>query len=396
MNAIATGGNGYMTEERQRLQETAREFTMKEVLPVANKLDPVKGEIPIKLREKMAEMGYFGILTEKKYGGMGLGVFEYCLITEELARGWLSVASILARGNKIFGTQHLSEEQRQKYLHRSAKGEFLEALALSEPDTGSDLSTIACRAFRDQNEWVISGKKYWCTFADEADCILLVARTSEPSDPKHRHLGISAFIVEKERGKLPKGCSGVPIPTIGYFGWKTYELTFDGCRIPLDALIGEEGKAFYIMAEVLETERAYTAARSIGLARGGLEDAIAYSQGRIQFKRPIAYFQATRFKIADMATEVEAARHLLYYVCNQIDQKQPCSKEASMVKLFASEMAERVTSEALQIHGGVGYTTNHAVERYWREARLTKIFEGSSEIQKRVISDSILGRAGRT
>ncbi|MFT5390904.1 MAG: alkylation response protein AidB-like acyl-CoA dehydrogenase [Gammaproteobacteria bacterium] len=388
-------GAGYMTDERKMIQEVAREFTMNEVLPVANKLDPVQGLIPDELREKMAEMGYFGILVPEEYGGLGLGCFEYCLITEELARGWMSVASLIARGNGMFGADFMSEEQRREWLPKAARGEFLAAAALSEPDTGSDLASISCRAVRDGDSWVITGNKYWCTFADGADYLMLFARSSEPTDPKKRHHGISAFLVPKPRGELPEGCSGSPIPKIGYFGWNTFELSFDGCRIPAENIIGEEGKAFYIMASGLETARAHTAARSIGLARGGLEDASAYALERKQFERAIAEFQGIRFKIAEMATQVEAARALLHFVCNEIDQGRRCDKEASMVKLFASEMSERVTSEALQVLGGAGYTKLHAVERYWRDARLTRIFEGTSEIQKRIISDHILGRAGR-
>ncbi|MDP6343226.1 MAG: acyl-CoA dehydrogenase family protein [Alphaproteobacteria bacterium] len=383
---------GYLTEERHLIQQMARDFTMKEVLPVANELDPKEGEIPMSLRDQMAEMGYFGITVPEEYGGMGLGSFEYCLITEELARGWMSVASIIARGNGVFGARTMTEEQRRKYLPRSCRGEFLAAASLSEPDTGSDLSSISCRARREGDEYIVNGNKYWCTFADGADYIMLFARTSEPPDQARRHIGISGFIIEKERGSLPPGVSGAPIPKIGYFGWKTWELSFDDCRIPADCLVGEEGKAFYIMASGLEVARAHTAARAIGLARGGLEDAMAYAHERQQFGRPISEFQAIRFKIADMAAEIEAARQLLYFVCTEIDQGRRCDKEASMVKLFASEMAERVTSEAIQIFGGAGYTKLHAVERYWRDARLTKIFEGTSEIQRRIISDNLLGK----
>lgn len=384
---------GFMTEERRLIQEQAREFSMREVLPVANELDPVQGDIPMALRDKLAEMGYFGIMIPEEYGGLGLGCFEYCLITEELSRAWMSVASIVARGNGMFAQKTMSEEQKRKYLTRAARGEWLAAAALSEPATGSDLASISCRAQRDGDSWVVSGNKYWCTFADGADYIMLFARTSPPPDERRRHLGISAFIIEKERGKLPPGCNGSPIPKIGYFGWKTWELAFDDCRLPLEAQVGEEGKAFYYMASGLEVARAHTAARAIGLARGGLEDAIAYAQERKQFNHPIGEFQAIRFKIADMAAQIEAARQLNYYVCNEIDQNRRCDKEASMAKYFASEMAERVTSEALQIHGGAGYTKLHAVERYWRDARLTKIFEGTSEIQLRIISDNLLGKA---
>jgi len=382
----------YMTEERRMIQESAREFAMNEVLPIANQLDPVQGDIPMELRDKLADMGYFGIIIPEEYGGLGLGVFEYCLITEELARAWMSVASIVARGNGLIGSRAMSEAQKRRYLTRMAKGEFLGAFSMSEPNAGSDVANITCRARRDGDSWVINGNKYWCTFADGADYIMLVARTSEPSDPKRRHTGLSCFLIEKPRGQLPTGCHGNPIPKIGYFGWKTWELAFDNCRVGADSLVGEEGRAFYTVAQGLEKARAHTAARAIGLARGGLEDATAYAQERVQFGQPIGEFQAIRFKLAQMATEIEAARQLMYHVCDQIDQKKRCDKEASMAKLFASEMAERVTSEALQIHGGAGYTKLHAVERYWRDARLTKIFEGTSEIQLRIISDHLLGK----
>jgi alkylation response protein AidB-like acyl-CoA dehydrogenase len=185
---------------------------------------------------------------------------------------------------------------------------------------------------------------------------------------------------------------GAPIPKIGYFGWKTWELAFDNCRLPAEALIGEEGRAFYYISAGLERARAHTAARAIGLARGALEDATGYAQERRQFGQAIAEFQNTRFRLARMATEIEASRQLMYFVCDEIDGKRRCDKEAAMVKFHASEMAERVTSEALQIFGGAGYTTLHAVERYWRDARLTKIFEGTSEIQQRIISDHLLGK----
>ncbi len=382
----------FMTEERVMIREVARAFTMDEVLPVANELDPIQGEIPQALRNKLAEMGYFGIRLPEEYGGSGLGCFEYCLIAEQLARGWMSVASLIARGNGTLMVDLLTEEQRQSLLPRIANGDYLAAMSLSEPDTGSDLASISCRAERDGNEWVITGNKYWCTFADGADYIVLFARTAPSPDEKRRHLGISTFIIDKERGKLPPGVHGSEIPKIGYFGWTTWELAFDGFRLPAAAQIGEEGKAFYALAKGLDEARAHTAARSIGLAQGALEDATAYAQERMQFGHPIAEFQAIRFKLAHMASEVEAARQLLHYVCDRIDQGERCDKEASMVKYFASEMSERVTSEALQILGGAGYTKLHAVERYWRDARLTKIFEGTSEIQLRIISDNLLGK----
>ncbi len=390
---MSEDGKGYMTDERRMIRDAAREFTMKEVLPVANRLDGPDGEIPMDLRQKMADMGYFGMMLPEEYGGLGLGYFEYCLVAEQLARGWMSVASLMARGQGGWIRKSMPGDKQAEYLRRVVKGDFLGASALSEPDTGSDLASISCRAVRDGDEWVLTGNKYWCTFADGADYLTLFARTSPPPSAEKRWKGITAFLIEKPRGTFPKGMVGNPIPKIGYFGWKTFELALDGVRVPLSARVGEEGKGFLLMTEGLQGMRAHTAARSIGLAQGALEDASEYCLQRKQFGMPIAEYQAIRFKIATMATEIEAARHLLYFVCGELDAGRRCDTEASMVKLFASEMAERVTSEALQILGGAGYTKLFAVERYWRDARLTKIFEGTSEIQQRIISRNLLGKS---
>lgn len=382
-----------LTEEQLMIQQVARDFTRDVVLPAANRLDPEKGDIPREMIDQMGELGFFGILIPEEHGGLGLGALEYCLVAEELSRGWMSVASLIARGNALIGSlKSLDDAQKAYYLPKMAQGEFLGAFSLSEPNAGSDVANISCRARKVGDEWEITGNKYWCTFADGADFILVFARTDPEVDPKRRHRGISAFMVEKPRGELPANVSGNTIPKIGYHGWKTYELSFEGCRVSADKMVGEEGKAFYLATAGLETARAHTAARSIGLAQAALDDAIAYSKERRQFGEAIGSFQAIRFKIADMATEIEAARTLMYSVCRKIDSGVRCDKEASMVKLFASEMSERVTSEALQILGGGGYTTLNAVERHWRDARLTKIFEGTSEIQKRIISDHLLGR----
>ncbi|MCZ6641064.1 MAG: acyl-CoA dehydrogenase family protein [Gammaproteobacteria bacterium] len=383
----------YLTDERLMIQDVAREFTRKEVLPVANELDPVQGQIPMDLRNKMGEMGYFGIRMPEEHGGMGLGVFEYCLIAEELARGWMSVASIIARAASLMGVGGWPLAKREELTAKAARGEYLAAISLSEPNVGSDLASVSCRAVLDGDEWVITGNKYWCTFADAADYIQLLARVETPEDSKSRHTGLRSFIIEKPRGELPDGCSGSPIPKIGYFGWNTYELAFDGCRIPKENIVtGGNEEGFKNTVNFLNVARAHTAARSIGLARGALEDAMAYSQERVQFGVPISDFQETRFKIARMASDIEAARQLMYSVATSMDAGAKADREAAMVKWFASEMAERVTSDALQIFGGAGYTKLHAVERYWRDARLTKIFEGTSEIQLRIISDRLLGK----
>jgi alkylation response protein AidB-like acyl-CoA dehydrogenase len=383
----------YLTDERLMIQEVARTFTANEVLPAANRLDPEQGEIPLDLRRQMGELGYFGIRMPEAYGGLGLGVFEYCLIAEELARGWMSVASIIARASSLMGVGGWPEQKRVELTRLAARGEYLAAVALSEPNVGSDLAAVSCRAVLDGEHWVITGNKYWCTFADGADYIQLLARVETPGDADARYAGLRSFIIEKPRGELPEGCSGSPIPKIGYFGWKTWELAFDGCRIPKENIVtGGGGEGFKNTVNFLNAARAHTAARSIGLARGALEDAAAYAQQRVQFGVPISDFQETRFKLARMASEIEAARQLMYHVATLMDSGAAADKEAAMVKWYASEMAERVTSDALQIFGGAGYTKLYAVERYWRDARLTKIFEGTSEIQLRIISDRMLGK----
>ncbi len=381
----------YLTDERLAIRDLAREFAMKQVLPVANELDPVQGTIPDSLKQAMADIGFFGIMIPEEHGGLGLGVFEYCLVAEELSRAWMSVSGLLARGNGMGGG--FTAEQEAALLPRVARGEYLGAYALSEAEAGSDVANISCRAVRDGDEWVVNGTKMWCTYADDADYLVLFARTDPNKDPAKPHRGISAFLIEKDRGSFPDGISGNKVRKIGYFGWSTWELAFDNFRVPADKMLGEEGKGFYLAVSGLEVGRAHTAARAIGLARAALEDSIEYVHTRRQFGKPIGDFQHLRFKIAKMAADIEAARQLMYSVATDIDTGRRCSLEASMAKLIATEMAEQVTSEAVQIHGGAGYTTDFQVERHWRDARLTRIFEGTSEIQMRIISDELLGRA---
>ncbi|MCS5572087.1 MAG: acyl-CoA dehydrogenase family protein [Pseudomonadales bacterium] len=389
--------DGYLTEERHMMQQAAREFTTVEVLPVANALDPEKGQIPRDLIEKMGEMGYFGITIPEEKGGLGLGCFEYCLIAEELARGWMSVASVIARGNGFWRSVPGFGPVRDEKIARMAVGDYLGAFAMSEPNAGSDMAGVSCRATRDGGDWIINGNKYWCTFADGADFISVVCRVE--TDSESRQAGMKSIAVEKPRGELPEGVQGSPIPKIGYHGWKTWELHFDNVRVPaIDAPVEDGagpatmGGGFVGIQRGLEVARAHTAARSIGAAQGALNVAVDYANEREQFGSPIGKFQAIRFKIATAATEIEAARQLMYHVCTQIDAGRRADKEAAMVKYFAAEMSERVTSECLQIMGGAGYTTHYPVERYWRDARLTKIFEGTSEIMQRIISDRIMGK----
>jgi alkylation response protein AidB-like acyl-CoA dehydrogenase len=383
----------YRTDERVAIQEMARDFAMNEVLPIANRLDPEHGRIPDALRKQLGEMGFFGIMIPEVYGGLGLGVFEYALITEELSRAWMSVGSIIVRSGIA---AWLADDHREKFLPLAARGEWLTAFALSEPGAGSDLASIRTRAEKVEGGWRLYGQKMWCTFADQANAIVVVSRTT-PYDPKNRHNGIRNFLVRKDPGSFPEGVAGTPVRKIGYFGWDTYELSFDGCFVSDEDLLGagdpssgDDAAGFKKLASNIMIPRVHTAARSIGLARAALEDSIRYVQERSQFDRPIGDFQVTRFKIAKMASEIESCRALMYQVASDIDAGEKCDVSAAMVKFLAAEMSERVTSEALQIHGAAGYTTDFPIERYWRDARLTKIFEGTSEIMQRIISDNLL------
>jgi alkylation response protein AidB-like acyl-CoA dehydrogenase len=391
---IAPTAGVYLTPERLELQRTAREFAMTEVLPLADELDPQRGETPDALLERLAELGYFGIMIDREHGGLGLGVFEYCLVCEELARGWMSVASIIARGNGT-GCASPDDDRRAALLRRSARGEWIGGIAFSEPSAGSDLAGVECSAERDGDGWVITGTKRWVGHALRADFLHLLARTREPREGEGRSDGLELFLVEKERGVFPDGVSGTPIDKIGYFGLTTWELRFDGLRLPADALQDtgqDEGQGFKDSLRWLGPARVQTAARAVGLARGALEDAVAYCRQRVQFGHPIGEQQVIRHAIADMAAQVEAARQLWMHAAWLVDSGERAEVETSQAKLVASETAEQVTSQALQIFGGNGYTTEYSVERYWRDARLTKIFEGTSEIQRKIVSDALVGR----
>ncbi|WP_436348718.1 acyl-CoA dehydrogenase family protein [Natronorubrum sp. FCH18a] len=271
-----------------------------------------------------------------------------------------------------------------------ARGEVLKSIAISEPDAGSDVQNMRTRAERDGDEYIINGQKMWCTFAKGSDFILTYAVTDPDADPAYR--GISVFIAEKPRGTFDRpGLSGQPINKIGYHGWKTWEVNFDDIRVSADKLVGnEEGKGLYQIMDFFEEGRVHTAARAIGLSQAALEDSLTYAKEREQFDKPISEFQAIRFNLAEMATRIEAARALTFLVADAVDSGDRADSEAAMAKLFASEIAQEVTSEGIQIHGGYGYTTDFEVERYWRDARLTRIFEGTTEIQKRIIADNLL------
>ena len=391
----------WATDARLQLQAQACDFARDVVLPIADELDPDKREMPAKLVEAMAEKGWFGITIPAASGGLGLGVFEYCLVSEELARAWLSVASILARGQGL-GTQVTDEVRRAELLKRSAAGDWIGSIALSEPDAGSDLAGVSTTARREGDAWVLTGHKRWAGNALAADFVEVLARVRDPGPGEPRSAGLEPFLVVKERGAFPDGMTGRTIDKIGYHGFLTWDLELDGVRVPdsdrLTGLYGDAGATqdeggFASVQRGLNIARVHTAARAVGVARGALEDTTAYLQEREQFGKPIGEFQALRFALADMAADVAQGRAMWCQVAHLLDEGVPCESEAAMVKLQCTEMAVRVTNQAMQLHGGNGYTTERRVERYWRDARLTTIFEGTSEIQRRIISDRLLPRA---
>jgi alkylation response protein AidB-like acyl-CoA dehydrogenase len=379
----------FLNDEQRMIRDETREFVQEEVLPEADERDNADHHerMSDELIDKLADMGFFGLTTPEKYGGLDMDTLTYAVVTEELARGWMSVASIIARGQNIPGA---TETQKEEYVPDMARGERLQATSISEPGAGSDVANMSTTAEKDGDEYVINGQKTWCTYAKDADFILLYAKT----DPSKRHKGISSFIIDKTSGEFDvPGLTANKLNTIGYHGWYSYELNLDDVRVPEHKLVGrEEGQGFYNIMEFFEPARVHTAARAIGLARGALEDSLEYAQQREQFDQPIAEFQGMKFKLATMATKIEAARQLTHYVAEQVDNDARTDMEACMAKYYAAEVAEEVTSEGIQVHGGNGYTTDYSVERYWRDARLTKIFEGTSEIQQRVIADHLLDR----
>ncbi|MCW2681587.1 MAG: acyl-CoA dehydrogenase [Frankiales bacterium] len=391
----------WRTPERAALQQEAREFARDRVLPVADELDPQKGEMPRSLIEALAAKGWFGITIPEEQGGLGLGVFEYCMVSEELARAWLSVASILARGQGL-GTQVVDDDRRAELLQRSARGAWIGSIALSEPTAGSDLAGVQTRAVRDGDDWVLTGRKRWAGNALAADFVEVLARVRDPEEGEPRSAGLEPFLVVKQPGTFPNGMTGHVIDKIGYHGFLTWELDLDGVRVPdadrLTGLYGDEGAdadagGFASVQRGLNIARVHTAARAVGVARAAVEDCTTYLQEREQFGHPIADFQALRFALADMQAQVTQARAFWQQVAHLLDSGEPAEQESASVKLLATEMAVRVTNTAMQLHGGNGYTTERRVERYWRDARLTTIFEGTSEIQRRIISDRMLPRA---
>jgi len=386
-----------VTPEHDDIRRSVRDFVESEVKPIANDLDRRNEEIPEGILRKMAELGYFGIIFPAEQGGLGLDYIAMAIVTEELSRGWLSVGSVMTR-NLITGSlinANGTPEQKESFMPRIARGEVMTAAAFTEPDTGSDTASFKTRAVSKGDGYLIKGSKMWCTFANRADILTVMARTDP--DPAKRHRGLSLLLFEKPPGNgfMPPQLTGEPIPTIGYHGMRSFGLSFDDAYTPASNLIGgAEGRGFYQLMATYESARIQTAARGVGVAQAAFEAATKYAHDRIQFGQPIGDFQVIRHKLAHMAVEIEAARQLTYFAASQKDGGKRCDYEAGMAKVFAAEMAERVTREAMQIHGGYGYSMEFDVQRYWRDARVLSIFEGTSEIQLEVIGRRIMGQQG--
>jgi len=378
------------TDEQKHLRKSVREFAEGEIAPHVMEWDE-SSHFPAEILPQLAEMGLMGVIFPEEYGGAGLGYTEYATVIEELARVDGSVGLFVAAHNSLC-SNHIykfgSEEQKRKYLVPLAQGKKLGAWSLTEPEAGSDAGGTRTTAVRDGKGWTLNGSKTFTTNGTYADICVAMAVTDRSKDSH----GISAFILEKgTTGFRP----GKKENKLGMRASDTSEVIFTDCHIPAENLLGPEGEGFISSLKILDGGRISIAALGLGMAQGALEAATAYAKQRKQFNQPIADFQAIRFKLADMVAQVDAARAFMYQIAADDDAGRDVDHQASMAKYLASEMSERVTSEALQVFGGAGYTTDFAVERYWRDARLTKIFEGTSEIQQRIISDRLLGKPTR-
>ncbi|HYL50704.1 MAG TPA: acyl-CoA dehydrogenase family protein [Acidimicrobiia bacterium] len=371
---------------RRELVETVRRFVARKVVPVASELEHADA-YPERIVAQMKELGLFGIAIPGEYGGLGLDLLTYIGVIEELAYGWMSLSGIVNTHTIAahLVTHHGTEAQKQRWLPRLATGEVRGCLSLSEADAGSDTRNISCRAVRDGEEYVITGTKMWVTNGERAGVVALAARTDE---------GISCFIVEKEPGEKFGGITvSRNIGKLGYKGIETVEMQYDGHRVPAGALLGDPGRGLSYILGALEVGRINIAARAVGVARAAFDAALTYAQERRTMGKAIAEHQAIQLKLADMATKLEAARLLTKSAAERKQSGERADVEAGMAKLFASEAAFEIATEALRIHGGVGYTTELPVERYYRDAPLMIIGEGTNEIQRLVIARGLLARA---
>ncbi|SNT51609.1 isovaleryl-CoA dehydrogenase [Streptosporangium subroseum] len=377
-----------LNEEEQAIVEMVRDFVNREVKPVAQELDHTN-TYPEKLIEQMKQLGVFGLAIPEPWGEARVSTPCYALITEELARGWMSLAgamgghTVVAKLILDYGTQ----EQKDTYLPRMATGELRATMALTEPGGGSDLQAMRTSASPVDDEYVINGSKTWITNARTAELIALLCKTDPTATPAHK--GISILLVEKGPGfSLSRD-----LPKMGYKGVESCEITFDDFRVPKSSLLGErEGQGFAQMMRGLEIGRIQVASRALGVGRAALEDSLRYSQERESFGKPIWKHQSIGNYLADMVTKLTAARQLVLYASRRFDAGERADMEAGMAKLFASETAMQIALDAIRIHGGYGYSTEFDVERYFRDAPLMIVGEGTNEIQRNVIARQLVSR----
>lgn len=377
--------NFTFTEEQLMIKQTAKEFAESEIAPTAVERD-LKGEFPYEIIKKLGELGFMGMMVSPEWGGAGLDTISYVLAMEEISKVDASVGVIMSVNNSLvcWGLEmYGTPEQKEKYLKPLAQGKMLGAFALSEPEAGSDATNQHTIAEKDGDYWIINGTKNWITNGTTADVYLVMAQTNR----ELRHKGISAFIVEKD---FPGFERGKKEDKLGIRSSDTCSLMFTNCRVPKENLIWEEGKGFNFAMNTLNGGRIGIAAQALGIAQASLEAAVKYSKERKAFGKPIAELQAIQFKLADMATKVEAARLLTLQAASLKDQHKDFAMHAAMAKLFASRTAMECADEAIQIHGGYGYVREYLVERYLRDAKITEIYEGTSEIQRIVIARSLL------
>jgi alkylation response protein AidB-like acyl-CoA dehydrogenase len=380
-----------LSETQQEIQRLARDYAQRELVPLAAERDR-ESRFDRSMVTEMAELGFFGMLIPESYEGLGLDAQSYLLALEEIAVADASAAVLLSVHNSL-PTQMLlnfgSEAQRTQYLPAMACGESLGAFALSEPEAGSDAASLRTQAIRDGDHWVLNGTKAWVSHGSEAGVILCMART-DTSDARRGSKGISTFILTPD---LPGFHLTKKENKLGLRASPTLQIVLDHCRVPADRLLGEEGKGLIYALGSLDHGRLGIAAQAIGIARAALEASARYATERKQFGTPIADFQAIQFKLADMATRITAARTLVHTAAAAKERGEKVTRYCSMAKLFASETAMWVTSQAVQIFGGYGYVTDYPVERYLRDAKVTEIYEGTSEIQRIVIARETLAAA---
>lgn len=374
-----------LTEEQQQVKRSVREFAEAEIRPHVMEWDEAQ-RLPRELFTKMSEIGLMGVLFPEEYGGAGMGYVEYATVIEEVARVDGSIGLSLAAHNSLC-TNHIfqygSEAQRKKYVTPLAKGERLGAWGLTEPSSGSDASGMKTTAVRRDGGWLINGSKNFITHGISADVCVVIAITNR----EMRSRGISAFVVERGTGGF---IAGKKENKLGMRASETASIIFEDCWIPEENLIGEAGRGFVNAMQVLDGGRISIAALALGIAQGAYESALKYSQERKQFGQPIFDFQGIQFKLADMAMQIDAARLLTLRAAWMKDNKRQTTKESAMAKLYASEVAVKVAEEAIQIHGGYGYTKDYPPEKYWRDSKLCTIGEGTSEVQRLVIARQLV------